>query len=131
MLYEVGVISLLAPNGRSRRRSPKPPFFGASSPFAEPGVLERVRGGEPTPAKKVPALPSPSVPADATATAAGTGFGAVGVPILVIIEVVGSISSADKNEVVCKSSRVDVVVRNVSSKVFCSARGAPLRSRIF
>jgi hypothetical protein len=106
------VISLFAPKGKSRRRSLNPPFFGVSSPLVEPGVLERVRGGEPKDAKKVPVFPSPSVATEEFAKAAETGFGAAGALTVVIMETLGSMSSADKNEVLSKSSRVEVILRN-------------------
>jgi hypothetical protein len=41
----------------------------------------------------------------------------------------GSISSDDRNEVLSSSSFVLVMVRNESRRLFCSARGVPLRSR--
>lgn len=105
----VGVMSLFPPNGNNLRRSPNPPFLGVSSPFIDPGVAVRLRGGDPNDDKKPP---SPSVAAEAVARAVGIGFGVAGVPTDVRIETLGSISRADKKEVVSRSLRVDVVVRN-------------------
>ena len=41
----------------------------------------------------------------------------------------GSISRDDKNDVLSSSSFVLVMVRNESRRLFCSARGVPLRSK--
>lgn len=124
-------VSFLAPNGRRRRKSPKPPFFCASSPFAEPGVFARESGGDPRDARNGADGPSLSEPVGAEVRAGGTGRGAAGVPIEVSTDVLGSISREDRKEELSKSSLVEVVVKNLSRRSFCSVLAAPLRSRIF
>ena len=98
-------------------------------PCVELGVPARLRGGEAKAVKK-PGFVSPSPPAGTAVNAGGIGLGAEGALTVVMMVVVGSMSNDDKNEVLSKSSRVDVIVKNLSNKLFCSSRGAPLRSSI-
>lgn len=94
-------------------------------------MFERDESGDPKAARKGAGLPSDSVRTGVELRAGGVGRGAAGVPIEVRIEVLGSISRDERKEVVSKSSRVDVVVKNLSRRSFCSVLAAPLRSRTF
>lgn len=75
----------------------------------------------------------PSCLSDPASVASAVRFAELELGLIVLMgeNTFGSMSSDDKNEVVCSSSRVLVFVINLSTSAFASFRGVPLRSRIF